>query len=126
MRSRTLAIRQISEIVSSEILLRTCRKLAFWRNKDAEVESELCRSEDFLDFSTLETLTRKAGVPTNRLARLVVKELVDNALDAGARAPTKRWQIYSRSVGRRLRRRGFGVRPAALWGTACGWSRAPC
>jgi hypothetical protein len=49
------------------------------------VESDLSPSDDFLDFSTLETLTRKAGVPTHCLARLVIKELVDNALDAGAK-----------------------------------------
>lgn len=35
-------------------------------------------------FRSLETLAQKAGVPTLRLDALAVKELVDNALDAGA------------------------------------------
>jgi hypothetical protein len=36
-------------------------------------------------FRTLSTIGQKAGVPQHRLARLVVKELADNALDAGCR-----------------------------------------
>src|SRR5438034_11767435 len=41
--------------------------------------------EDWTLFRTLSTLTQKAGVPAERLRRLVLKELVDNALDvAGA------------------------------------------
>jgi hypothetical protein len=38
--------------------------------------------EDWTAFRSLETLPRKAGVPIGSLPRLVVKELVDNALDA--------------------------------------------
>ena len=40
--------------------------------------------EDWTLFRSLQTLGQKAGVPRNRLARLVFKELADNALDAGA------------------------------------------
>ncbi|MCC5611131.1 hypothetical protein LC612_31350, partial [Nostoc sp. CHAB 5834] len=40
--------------------------------------------EDWTLFRNVSTLGQKAGVPTRRLAHLVVKELVDNALDAGA------------------------------------------
>lgn len=42
--------------------------------------------EDWTLFRSLGTLGQKAGVPLRRLAALVVKELVDNALDAGAAA----------------------------------------
>ena len=35
-------------------------------------------------FRSIETLGQKAGVPVNILARLALKELADNALDAGA------------------------------------------
>jgi len=42
--------------------------------------------EDWTLFRSLGTLGQKAGVPLRRLAALVVKELVDNALDAGATA----------------------------------------
>lgn len=38
--------------------------------------------EDWTAFRSLETLTRKAGVPARRLGHLVLKELADNALDA--------------------------------------------
>lgn len=38
---------------------------------------------DWSLFRNLTTLGQKAGVPRERLARLVMKELVDNALDAG-------------------------------------------
>lgn len=41
---------------------------------------------DWTLFRSLGTLGQKAGVPLRRLAALVVKELVDNALDAGAAA----------------------------------------
>lgn len=37
--------------------------------------------EDWTDFRTLDTLCRRAGVPREELPKLVVKELVDNALD---------------------------------------------
>jgi hypothetical protein len=40
--------------------------------------------EDWTDFRSLNTLGRRAGVPQERLPRLAVKELVDNALDAGS------------------------------------------
>ncbi len=44
----------------------------------------LYQSEDWTDFRRLPTLTRKAGVPRNRLARLVIKELADNGFDRGS------------------------------------------
>jgi len=40
------------------------------------------RQQDWVAFRSLDGLCRKAGVPLNRLRRLVVKELTDNALDA--------------------------------------------
>ena len=40
--------------------------------------------EDWTLFRTVEGLQQKAGVPATRLRRLVLKELGDNALDAGA------------------------------------------
>ena len=40
--------------------------------------------EDWTLFRSLTTLAQKAGVPEHHLGRLVMKELVDNALDAGA------------------------------------------
>jgi hypothetical protein len=39
--------------------------------------------EDWTLFRSLSTLSQKAGVPVNLLPRLVLKELADNALDAG-------------------------------------------
>ena len=39
---------------------------------------------DWTLFRTVATLSQKAGVPQKHLRRLVLKELVDNALDAGA------------------------------------------
>jgi len=50
--------------------------------------------EEWTDFRTLDGTSRKAGVPLHRLRRVVVKELVDNALDAvgfdGAEVRVKR------------------------------------
>ena len=42
------------------------------------------RREDWTLFRNLNTLGQKAGVPKEKLAALVLKELADNALDAGA------------------------------------------
>lgn len=42
--------------------------------------------EDWTLFRSLNTLGQKAGVSVSRLGALVIKELVDNALDAGANA----------------------------------------
>ena len=41
--------------------------------------------EDWVLFRTIEGLQQKAGVPKDGLARLVLKELADNGLDAGAK-----------------------------------------
>ena len=41
--------------------------------------------EDCTSFRTTEGLQRKAGVPINRLRHLVLKEIVDNALDTGTK-----------------------------------------
>ena len=40
--------------------------------------------EDWTSFRTIEGLQQKAGVPKDKLARLVLKELTDNGLDTGA------------------------------------------
>src|SRR5579859_2343037 len=50
------------------------------RGRPAPVEFETSR-EDWEDFRSLHTLPRKAGVQKCDLAKLVVKELADNALD---------------------------------------------
>ena len=42
--------------------------------------------EDWTSFRAVEGLQQKAGVPKALLPRLVLKELADNALDAGAEA----------------------------------------
>ncbi|MGE3992927.1 hypothetical protein [Pseudorhodoplanes sp.] len=43
----------------------------------------LIEREDWTLFCHLETLSQKAGVPVEKLRRLALKELTDNALDAG-------------------------------------------
>jgi Histidine kinase-, DNA gyrase B-, and HSP90-like ATPase len=50
-------------------------------SKIADFETE---RPDWALFGSLDTLGQKAGVPAARLRRLALKELVDNALDAGA------------------------------------------
>ena len=45
---------------------------------------------DWVLFRSMDTLDQKAGVSKHRLRRLVIKELVDNALDAGA--DVRLWQ----------------------------------
>jgi hypothetical protein len=45
---------------------------------------------DWVLFRSMDTLGQKAGVSKHRLRRLVIKELVDNALDAGA--DVRLWQ----------------------------------
>lgn len=44
---------------------------------------------DWSLFRSIDTLSQKAGVPRHLLRRLVLKELVDNALDAGATVSVK-------------------------------------
>jgi hypothetical protein len=47
------------------------------------IATALSRREDWTDFRNLQSLCRRAGVPVSDLAKVVVKELVDNAIDAG-------------------------------------------
>lgn len=47
-----------------------------------EMETEMFESEEYERFLTLDGLTAMAGVPRNKIAKLAVKELVDNAFDA--------------------------------------------
>ncbi len=100
--------------------------------------------DDWTLFRNLNTLGQKAGVPKERLAALVIKELADNALDAGAnvsvyragirllttarasRAPTRRSRACSRSDARSRRPSCSGSRPAAPSVTAFAWSPEPC
>ncbi len=49
----------------------------------ADFENRLFRREDWEVFRTLDGVAQRAGVPVQGLARLVLKELADNALDAG-------------------------------------------
>ena len=61
-------------------------------NKFQKLQADLASSEsaqnlnftraDWTSFRTVEGLQQKAGVAQNRLRRLVLKELTDNALDA--------------------------------------------
>lgn len=54
--------------------------------------------EDWVLFTNLNTLGQKAGVPARALRRLVVKELADNALDAGFKvdvALTEGWYVVT-------------------------------
>jgi hypothetical protein len=60
--------------------------LAHWtvENRDLSIErtgTVLVEREDWTAFRNLEGLCRKAGVPQDELAGVVIKELVDNALD---------------------------------------------
>src|SRR5262245_61705960 len=48
------------------------------------MDEHLSERPEWLDFMTLEGISRKAGVPQARLPQLLVKELVDNAADTGA------------------------------------------
>ncbi|MEF2548907.1 ATP-binding protein [Aurantimonas sp. E1-2-R+4] len=54
--------------------------------KSADLQFE---RPDWTMFRSVSTLAQKAGVPTHLLRRLVIKELVDNALDAGASASVR-------------------------------------
>src|SRR5262245_41951119 len=45
----------------------------------------MAEREDWALFRSVEGLQQKAGVPEGQLRRLVMKEIADNALDAGAR-----------------------------------------
>src|SRR5262245_31150976 len=46
-------------------------------------EVQMFVREDWTLFRSLDTIGQKAGVPVGRLPELVLKELVDNALDCG-------------------------------------------
>ena len=54
------------------------------KQADAAVtDSPIFTAQDWAGFRSLRTLPRKAGVPEEELVPLVLKELVDNALDSG-------------------------------------------
>lgn len=52
------------------------------QNSDGFASRRLFERDDWTLFRSLSTLGQKAGVPLGKLPRLVIKELVDNALDA--------------------------------------------
>ena len=54
------------------------------RKKSAAASPILYEQPDWRDFINRASLPRKAGCEPNQLGRVVLKELVDNALDAGA------------------------------------------
>jgi len=51
--------------------------------KSDEISHSLFRREDWTFFRNLGTLGQRAGVPCEKLPRLIAKELTDNALDTG-------------------------------------------
>jgi hypothetical protein len=53
-------------------------------SSDSLQNLKLSVHEDWTRFRTVDGLTQKAGVSRDKLSRLVMKELTDNALDAGA------------------------------------------
>ncbi len=56
------------------------RKPADKRDKTGEISNPLFVREDWTLFRNLNTLGQKAGASVEKLPRLIVKELVDNAL----------------------------------------------
>ena len=75
---------------------------------------------DWTSFRTVEGLQQKAGVPANKLRRLVLKELADNALDTGASvsvgrtaeaAATSSRTTATASTGHRRRSPGCSASP---------------
>jgi hypothetical protein len=68
---------------------RTLKKRRIRSAISASLETEQNNAEfqferpDWVLYRSIDTLPQKAGVPTNRLCRLVLKEIVDNALDHG-------------------------------------------
>src|SRR6266849_2729696 len=65
--------------------------VAYFQNPDGKLSSQppaqnlKFERADWTSFRTVEGLQQKAGVTQSKLRRLVLKELTDNALDAGAR-----------------------------------------
>src|SRR6266849_1745286 len=65
--------------------------VAYFQNPDGKLASQppaqnlKFERADWTSFRTVEGLQQKAGVTQSKLRRLVLKELTDNALDAGAR-----------------------------------------
>lgn len=55
--------------------------------------------EDWMLFRSIDSLGQKAGVGRDRIAAVVVKELVDNALDAGTGAASPKVTVDCEEVG---------------------------
>ena len=55
-----------------------------------ELQNPTFEREDWTLFRTVEGLQQKAGVPQDKLRRLVLKEMTDNGLDNGAKRPRRR------------------------------------
>src|SRR5262245_29563860 len=56
---------------------------AEWKESD-DFPDELIRRDEWMDFRDPNRISNKAGVVFSQLPKVVVKELCDNALDAGA------------------------------------------
>jgi hypothetical protein len=73
---------------SAAIITRSCRGTGSNTGQGADENGpilKMAEREDWALFRSVEGLQQKAGVPEGRLRRLVMKEVADNALDAGAR-----------------------------------------
>src|SRR5262249_48369870 len=84
-----------------------------WRErKKAEAEAAaplLYERDDWTLFMSPETLPQKAGCEPDKIGAVVLKELVDNALDAGATA-----RIKGRPCSYRVEDDGPGIDPADI------------
>jgi hypothetical protein len=64
------------------------RRMRARRQADRSSKPILYETEDWQDFLKPESLPRKAGCQPNEIGRVILKELVDNALDTGASTVT--------------------------------------
>jgi hypothetical protein len=96
---------QLAEIASSRGAADPKRK------RKIEDDPLFCYSPDWRDFLDLATLPRKAGCSPKDLARVVYKEAVDNACDAGTGVNALWWADSKGNIGLSVKDQGPGLDP---------------